>query len=57
MIISSLRHDVQYERGLATLTLVDVQKTDSGYYTCRASNSSGTNECSAYLIVNGRLSW
>lgn len=56
MIISSLRHDVQYERGLATLTLVDVQKTDSGYYTCRASNSSGTNECSAYLIVNGRLS-
>ncbi|CAF3636008.1 unnamed protein product [Rotaria sordida] len=50
-IISSLTHDIQYERGLATLTLVDVQKEDSAYYTCRASNSAGTVESSAYLIV------
>jgi hypothetical protein len=53
-IISSLTHDIQYERGLATLTLVDVQKDDSGYYTCRASNSAGTVESSAYLIVKGK---
>jgi hypothetical protein len=52
-IISSLTHDIQYERGLATLTLVDVQRDDSGYYTCRASNSAGTVESSAYLIVKG----
>lgn len=52
-IISSLTHDIQYERGLATLTLVDVQKEDSAYYTCRASNSAGTVESSAYLIVKG----
>ncbi|CAF4812806.1 unnamed protein product, partial [Rotaria sp. Silwood1] len=51
IIISSLTHDIQYERGLATLTLVDVQKEDSAYYTCRASNNSGTVESSAYLIV------
>ncbi|UJR28306.1 hypothetical protein I4U23_009551 [Adineta vaga] len=49
--ISSLTHDIQYGRGLATLTLVDVQKDDSAYYTCRASNNVGTTESSAYLIV------
>ncbi len=51
--ISSLTHDMQYERGLATLTLVDVQRDDSAYYTCRASNIAGTVESSAYLIVKG----
>ncbi|CAF2499044.1 unnamed protein product [Rotaria sp. Silwood2] len=50
-VISSLTHDIQYDRGLATLTLVDIQKEDSAYYTCRASNSVGTVESSAYLIV------
>ncbi len=54
IIISSLTHDIQYERGLATLTLVDVQKEDSAYYTCRASNIAGTVESSAYLIVKGK---
>ncbi|CAF0743307.1 unnamed protein product [Adineta steineri] len=49
--ISSLTHDIQYERGLATLSLIDVQKDDSAYYTCRASNTAGTVESSAYLIV------
>ncbi len=44
---------MQYERGLATLTLVDVQRDDSAYYTCRASNIAGTVESSAYLIVKG----
>ncbi|CAF3449488.1 unnamed protein product [Rotaria socialis] len=50
-IISSLTHDIQYERGLATLTLADVHKDDSAYYTCKANNSAGTVESSAYLIV------
>jgi hypothetical protein len=54
-IISSLTHDIQYERGLATLTLVDVQREDSAYYTCRADNIAGTMESSAYLIVKGIL--
>lgn len=53
-IISSLTHDIQYERGLASLTLADVQREDSAYYTCRASNTAGTVESSAYLVVKGR---
>ena len=53
-IISSLTHDIQYERGLASLNLVDVQSEDSAYYTCRASNTAGTVESSAYLLVKGR---
>lgn len=54
-VISSLTHDIQYERGLATLILTDVQRNDSAYYTCRASNSAGTVESSAYLIVQGNF--
>lgn len=54
-VISSLTHDIQYERGLATLTLVDAQRDDSGYYTCRANNGAGTVESSAYLIVQGKM--
>jgi hypothetical protein len=53
-VISSLTHDIQYERGLATLTLSDVQRDDSAYYTCRANNFAGTMESSAYLIVKGK---
>jgi hypothetical protein len=53
-ILSSLTHDIQYERGLATLTLIDVQREDSAYYTCRASDSVGSVESSAYLIVKGK---
>jgi Immunoglobulin I-set domain len=52
-VISSLTYDIRYEHGLATLTFVDVQQHDSGHYTCRASNTAGTVETSAYLIVKG----
>ena len=54
IILTTVTHDIQYERGLATLTLVDVQNEDSAYYTCRASNSVGTAESSAYLMVKGK---
>lgn len=54
-IVSTLTHDIQYERGLATLTFSDVQKEHSGYYTCRASNIAGTVDSSAYLVVKGKL--
>ncbi|CAF1047343.1 unnamed protein product [Adineta ricciae] len=56
IFISSLTHDIKYERGLATLTLADVQRDDSAYYTCRANNSAGTTESSAYLIVRSNQS-
>lgn len=54
-ILSSVTNDIQYDRGSATLHLVDVQINDSAYYTCRASNSFGTTETSAYLIVQSKF--
>ena len=53
-ILSSATHDIHYDRGLATLTLVNVHRDDSAYYTCRAANTAGTVENSAYLVVKGK---
>ena len=53
-VLSSATHDIQYDRGLATLTLVNAQRDDAAYYTCRAANIAGTVENSAYLVVKGK---
>ncbi|XP_033100233.1 Down syndrome cell adhesion molecule-like protein 1 homolog isoform X2 [Anneissia japonica] len=39
----------------STLTIVDVQQSDAGYYTCLAVNSWGENSASALLVVDPPL--
>ena len=53
-VISSVTHDNQYANGQATLILTNAQVNDSAYYTCRASNSIGTVENSAYVVVKSK---
>lgn len=41
----------QEEDGLCTLILADLKPSDSGVYTCKASNKLGAATCSAKLKV------
>ena len=47
----NLRRISTYHDG--TLVLRDAQKTDSGNYTCKVSNTYGEDQITYYLLVQG----
>ncbi|OCT62237.1 myosin light chain kinase, smooth muscle [Xenopus laevis] len=50
------RRQIEYEdNGSCALIISDVSRTDSGIYTCRASNAQGEAESSAKLTVHSLL--
>lgn len=41
-------------RGLCTLHILAAERTDTGFYTCKAVNEYGTKQCEAKLEVRGK---
>ncbi|KFQ68608.1 Striated muscle-specific serine/threonine-protein kinase, partial [Phaethon lepturus] len=41
-------------RGLFTLHILAVERTDTGFYTCKAVNEYGTKQCEGKLEVRGK---
>ncbi|XP_051478999.1 striated muscle preferentially expressed protein kinase isoform X2 [Apus apus] len=50
------RHHAEAEgaRGLFTLHILAAERTDTGFYTCKAVNEYGTKQCEAKLEVRAR---
>ncbi|KFV08002.1 Striated muscle preferentially expressed protein kinase, partial [Pterocles gutturalis] len=51
------RHHVEEAegaRGLFTLHILAAERTDTGFYTCKAVNEYGTKQCEAKLEVRGK---
>ncbi|NXO55578.1 SPEG kinase, partial [Aramus guarauna] len=46
--------EVEGARGLFTLHILAAERTDTGFYTCKAVNEYGTKQCEAKLEVRGR---
>lgn len=49
----SFRETVLNEGSVSELDMVSVERKDSGLYSCRASNSFGSDETSVQLVVQG----
>ncbi|KFP65404.1 Striated muscle-specific serine/threonine-protein kinase, partial [Cariama cristata] len=46
--------EVEGMRGLFTLHILAAERTDTGFYTCKAVNEYGTKQCEAKLEVRGK---
>ncbi|KFO05102.1 Striated muscle-specific serine/threonine-protein kinase, partial [Balearica regulorum gibbericeps] len=46
--------EVEGARGLFTLHILAAERTDTGFYTCKAVNEYGTKQCEAKLEVRGK---
>lgn len=53
-IFSLGRHKVDFSDGKASLTIASLEQSDSGLYTCRASNIAGEKETSSALSIKGQ---
>ena len=47
--------DVTYESFTATYTIRETNSSTSGLYTCKASNSAGSAETSATVVIQGMI--
>lgn len=54
-IASSDRYRIAFVEGTASLEISRVDMSDAGNFTCRATNSVGSKDCSGALIVQGWL--
>lgn len=52
---SSDRYRIAFVEGTASLEISRVDMSDAGNFTCRATNSVGSKDCSGALIVQGWL--
>lgn len=55
-IFSLGRHKLDFSDGTASLTMASLEQSDSGLYSCRASNNAGEKETSSTLSVKGQQS-
>ncbi|KFP48055.1 Striated muscle-specific serine/threonine-protein kinase, partial [Cathartes aura] len=46
--------EAEATRGLFTLHILAAERTDTGFYTCKAVNEYGTKQCEAKLEVRGK---
>lgn len=53
-IVSGSKFQPEFKDNSATLQITRLEKTDSGVYKCRATNSAGFKETSGTLYVKGR---
>lgn len=54
-IRSGGNYQISYLENSAHLTIVKVDKGDSGQYTCHAVNEVGKDSCTAQLSIKGRV--
>lgn len=47
------KHQISYTENIAHLTILKIDKGDSGKYSCHASNEVGKESCTAQLNIKG----
>lgn len=52
-ISPSAKYTIRYEEGSASLEIKNLDTKDVGVYSCKATNSAGSKECSSALAVKG----
>ncbi|NXR33792.1 TITIN protein, partial [Zosterops hypoxanthus] len=52
-ITASEKHKYSFHDNTAFLEINKLEGTDSGSYTCEATNKAGSNQCSGFLTVKG----
>uniref|UniRef100_A0A8C4YIZ7 Ig-like domain-containing protein n=1 Tax=Gopherus evgoodei TaxID=1825980 RepID=A0A8C4YIZ7_9SAUR len=53
-IVSGDKYEVSFSDNMCGLKLNALDSSDAGPYTCAAANAAGSDECSAFLIVQGQ---
>jgi len=56
-ITASEKHKYSFHDNTAFLEINKLEGTDSGSYTCEATNKAGSNQCSGFLTVKGLSSF
>lgn len=53
-IVSGEKYEISFLDNVCSLKLNALDLTDTGPYTCVAANVAGSDECSAFLTVQGQ---
>lgn len=53
-IVSGEKYEISFLDNVCALKLNALDVTDTGSYTCVAANVAGSDECSAFLTVQGQ---
>lgn len=54
-IYSSDKYDISFKSNVAVLCIKSSQVSDSGRYSCQASNEAGTVSCDVVVGISGRF--
>lgn len=52
-IYSSEQYDISFKSNVAVLCIKKSQTSDSGMYTCKATNEAGRDSCEATVRISG----
>lgn len=55
-IFNSDKYQVSFQNNLAILSIQDSSSSDTGLYSCTASNEAGQASCQVSLTVSGMMS-
>lgn len=53
-LVSGEKHHITFSDNLCILEVNSLSNSDTGTYTCKATNIAGSDECSAVLTVQGQ---
>lgn len=53
-LVSGEKHNITFTDNLCILEVNSLSNSDTGTYTCKATNVAGSDECSAVLTVQGQ---
>lgn len=53
-LVSGEKHEISFSDNICALKLNHLEPSDTGPYTCVAANVAGSDECSAFLTVQGQ---
>lgn len=52
-IMTSHKYNISFEENAAFLEIKELEITDGGNYSCKATNAAGSSKCSGFLTVKG----
>lgn len=52
-LVSGEKHQISFSDNLCILEVNSLSHSETGTYTCKATNTAGSDECSAVLTVQG----